>query len=208
MDVRWREHDVRVDVTVRRADTRDAHRAIAVSRPVARDRHPVAQLDTIGPKRCVAQRPLEGRSPAAQHDEVLVTRFGRSVLDGRHQHVAPRDLGGAGLEQFVADIREPVAQEVTHPREKGMRVANLRRAATPPVEGFVRGLGKRRRVALEQDDVVRLAAEGESRTQPGHAGTNDGHAHRGPSLNSTRCDRSAHRCGSARPDAVLLLTPT
>ena len=86
------------------------------------------------------------------------------------REVAPCDFEAAGVEQLLPDVRQVVAQDVAQAGEEGVRMPHLRRPASIPRERLVRVRRQRRRVALEQHDLVAVAREEERRCQPGDAG--------------------------------------
>ncbi len=116
------------------------------------------------------QDPLERRTPARQHDELVVTWSGCPVGHLRGQVLCHPQLGRARGEQISEHIGIRGAQQAVEPGEECMAVADLRRAPAIPVEGRARIGREGSGVALEQRHPVPVPAQRQGRPQAGHAG--------------------------------------
>jgi hypothetical protein len=110
------EDDVGVDVPFIGARTVDAVAIVQESGHY----HFVPNINAVGSKRRLPEDPLEGCAPAAEQDEIVVPFLRRRIVDRVREEIAPSKLGGAGAKEIVADVREPVSEKVSQPREKSM----------------------------------------------------------------------------------------
>ena len=134
------------------------------------------------------QHPLEGEPPAGEQGEVVVARSRPGIVDPVTQQVRDRQLLGSRGEQRGEHIGHAIAQQVPQPREEGVRVTHLRRAAPlPALEGADRVGGERSRVALEQRHPLARARQKQRSAEPGDAAPDHHRMHASSYARSARC---------------------
>ncbi len=193
-----REHDqVRVQHgAVRQLDAGDRRRAGRPRiRTKAAHRHAVPQVG-VTPQHGASQHPLEGGAATGERDQVLVARHG-CVVHAVRQHRDEVERGGAGREQRVEHVGVAVPEQVPQPGEERVRVPDLRRAVSPPVERRVRVRGQRSVVALHERDLVPGSPGGQ-----GHAEPRDPGAGHHDSCHESPCPRPPRRRRYQRRAAV------
>ena len=159
-------HQISVDRAVVRHHTRDERSAAVARGHQALDGRAVADGHVVEVEHDPTQGPLEGRSPASDCDQVLITGARIAIRHLDRRVVAEVHLGRARGQERFEHIGVVVAQQVAQPSQQCVRMANLGCAAAIPLERGIRRGGKRCGIPLDHRHAVSGPGQAQGRSEP------------------------------------------